>query len=92
MARRILLMVAGAIALGSIVAAQAAVHRAPFVLALPGGQDIADLVLYAFGTHPVPPGKIRVPIQTPDATYEAIVTKPGLPALTHLTGRVERPK
>ena len=81
MTRTSLAIVAGVVTVGSI-APQAAAH--PSIVRA----GLSNLVLYAFGTHPVPTGSIRIPIVTADATYEAIVKEPGVPTLDHLDARI----
>lgn len=86
MTRAILAIVAAGVT-GSVVIAQAATQGTAFPSTV--RQALSNLVLYAFGTHSVPAGSVRVPIATADATYEAIVTKPGPPKLDPLDARIE---
>ena len=90
MTRATVAIFATAATLGSLAVAQAAAPRPGFPAAV--RQSLSNLVLYAFGTHPVPAGNIRVPVPTPEATYEVIVKKPGLSALDHLDARIESPR
>jgi hypothetical protein len=90
MTRAIIAIVAGAATVGSLAVAEAAAHHPSFPSVVRA--SLSNLVLYAFGTHPVPPGNIRVPIATADATYEVIVKKPGPAALEHLDARIDSPR
>ncbi len=72
-------------AAATLTDAHAATHQRSFTSV---GVSLSSLFLYAFGTHEVPPGSIRLPIATADATYEVIVKRPGPPSLDRLDARI----